>query len=197
MLFPYLFSIMVVVAILSVILRRKRSKRRSRWKTSRPAPVDLGPWREFARTMGLRLSQGDPPRIHGDLSGDDFRIERLWADRPRTRARVRAATRRSRPGNLRVRPRGDRDTTDFEHPTGDGAFDREFRVHCFTEGMAERILTDEVRAWIRALEDVEVEVSGKVATATVPGFEDDPDRLRGLLELSRAVARRMRNGGSE
>ena len=190
--FPVILIAIFVVMILSVVLRRERHRRRTRVRDDDPRPVDLAPWRTFAAGMDLKLSGGRLPRMHGLHDGNQFRIQRLWALGSRTRARVRVAMPRAHPGKLRVRPRGKRARTDFERRTGDEVFDGEFRVQCFTHNLAEEVLTDEVRAWIRALGDVDLEVSGRVATAEVPGFESDLDRLRALLELSRAVAVRMK-----
>ena len=49
--------------------------------------------------------------------------------------------------------------------------------------------TEAARTWLLALGALDVIVRGKIVQVVEPGFEADPDRLRGLVELAVELAR--------
>lgn len=143
-------------------------------------------WSDFARSARLRFEESaDGPRIDGKYRG----VKVAFAPDAKNGKTVVTATCRPHvrvsftvaPGKKKKRAR-------YERLTGDPEFDGEFVIQCFATGLAERVLTSGIRAWMLALDGVRVEGSGREVKVSEPRYEADPDRLRGLLELAVELA---------
>ena len=140
----FFIGVVIVVALIDQVLRSSRRRRRVRRhveKTGRPLQTAFGTgaFMEFAESMGFEFVAGRVPRVegrHGDLP---FRLDLLRRGMPRTRIRVALPGPMGGKLTIRHSPRARRGR--FSRPTGDAEFDREFRVVCFTPGVAERVVS--------------------------------------------------------
>ncbi|MHC4471480.1 MAG: hypothetical protein ACYS99_11000 [Planctomycetota bacterium] len=187
----FIVAFVIVAAIVQSLksAKKRRRVRRHVERTGRPiqTTIDTTALRKFAEGMGFTLVEGRVPRVQGVHGGFPLRLDLLRLGGSRSRVRVALPSRV--PSKLTIRPGPARKSGRFCRPTGHQEFDGEFRVICFTPGVAERVVTESARSWLLALGALEVQVSGKIVQVVEPGIESDLDRLRGLVELAVELAR--------
>ena len=190
--FLIFLGLLVVVtgfAIWALIQTPIRPTFDQRWRPRRKiAALDTSTWTDLAESLGARFGKKRLPRMKGELGGIPFKVEfrRLGGARTMAGAVQHGRARRK----LVIYPRRANLHTRHDRETGDREFDQGFRVVTADPNLVARHITAEARHWIVAVQPERVVIRGRTVTAWCPAFVSDPDRLRGLLELVVAMARK-------
>jgi hypothetical protein len=166
-----------------------RARFDQRWRPRRKiAPLDTGSWRRLAVGLDAKMHEGGLPRITGGILGVAFELRFVRLRGARTLAR--AVLPEPVTARVEVRPRRARFSTRHDRATGDADFDASFRVTSRDPSAPAGLLTPVAKAWIVAVEPEVVLAQRREVRAWCRGFVEEDDRLRGLVELVAATARR-------